>query len=49
MATLAMVIMLSSCLAIAGTFKAGTFVGIIAVVFVIAIIIRVISMSRSTI
>jgi hypothetical protein len=47
-ATLAMVIMLSSCLAIAGIFKAG-FVGIIAVVFVIAIIIRVISMSRSNI
>jgi len=46
-AILAMVTILSSCSAIAGIFKAGAAVGIIAVIIVIAIIIWLISMFRS--
>ncbi len=41
-----MVAFLSSCTAVAGIFKAGAVVGIIAVVVVIAIIIWIISMFR---
>jgi hypothetical protein len=45
-AILLMVALLSSCSAIAGIFKAGAVVGIIAVVIVIAIIIWIISLFR---
>ena len=45
-AVLLMVTLLSSCSAIAGIFKAGAVVGIIAVIVVIAIIIWVISLFR---
>lgn len=45
-AILLMAILLSSCSAIAGIFKAGAVVGIIAVIIVIGIIIWVISMFR---
>ena len=43
---LAMATALSSCSAIAGIFKAGAAVGVIAVIIVIAIIIWVLSMFR---
>jgi hypothetical protein len=45
-AIIMMLTLLSSCSAIAGIFKAGAVVGIIAVVIVIAIIIWIISMFR---
>jgi len=45
-AILLMVTLLSGCSAIAGIFKAGAVVGIIAVVIVIAIIIWIISLFR---
>jgi uncharacterized membrane protein YtjA (UPF0391 family) len=41
-----MVTLLSSCAAIAGIFKAGAAVGVIAVIIIIAIIIWIISMFR---
>jgi hypothetical protein len=46
-AIFAIVTTLSSCSAIAGIFKAGAAVGIIAVIIVIAIIIWLVSMFRS--
>jgi len=45
-AILLMVTLLSSCSAIAGIFKAGAVVGIIAVVIVIAVVVWIISMFR---
>ena len=45
-AVLLLVTALSSCSAIAGIFKAGAAVGVIAVIIVIAIIIWIISMFR---
>jgi hypothetical protein len=45
-AILMMVTLLSSCSAIAGIFKAGAAVGIIAVIVVVALIIWIISMFR---
>lgn len=47
LAVLMMASLLSSCSAIAGIFKAGAVVGIIAVVIVIAVVIWIISMFRS--
>lgn len=43
---LVMLTLLESCSAIAGIFKAGAFVGIIAVIIVVAIIIWIISLFR---
>ena len=43
---LLMLSLLSSCTAVAGIFKAGAVVGVIAVIIVIAIIIWIISMFR---
>lgn len=45
-AVLLLVTILSSCSAIAGIFKAGAAVGVIAVIVVIAVIIWIISMFR---
>jgi hypothetical protein len=45
-AVIMMVTLLSSCSAIAGIFKAGAVVGIIAVIVVIALIIWIVSMFR---
>jgi len=46
-AVLLMAVLLSSCSAIEGIFKAGAAVGVIAVVVVIAILIWIVSMFRS--
>jgi len=46
-AVMLMTVLLSSCSAIAGIFKAGAAVGVIAVIVVIAILIWIVSMFRS--